>query len=371
MAVVFDHDRYRDRIQRSQQRLAAARRFEEPDQVPVDFIVTESFCCKMLGVNISHYYQDREVSLEVQIAGQQWAWEHLNDDRTEFALYLDVGPIFEGLLFGAEIVRPDNTSPWARHVIHTPADVEKLEVSDPATNPGVEWLLREWETIRDLAARKGVDVPVGAWFSMHPPLSAACALAGSELIYGWMYEEPQLIERLFDKLLQTYLRVKQYEDEVIRGGRRRTTAYLSDDNSAFVSLDMYRRMVMPYNRAIYERLGKDGRYLHADGPNDHLFALYADELKLTEMDIGGFSDIAAAKPAMAGKTVIWGGLNCKDLYGDFETARPAIERSVSIGAPGGGYILAISGGAYAGVNPDTLVKAVEYAQHISRNTERS
>ncbi len=205
---------------------------------------------------------------------------------------------------------------------------------------------------------------------MHPPLSAACALAGSQRIYGWLYEEPEIIGVLFDKLLETYFRVKDYEDEVFHGGRQRTSAHLSDDNSAFLSADMYRKMVMPYNRAIYDRYGKHARTLHADGPNNHLFALYADEMKLTEMDIGGFSDIAAAKPALAGKTVIWGGLNCKDLYGDFATAQPVVERAVAIGAPGGGFILAVGGEAYAGVNPDTLAQVVNYAQQISRERGR-
>ena len=67
--------------------------------------------------------------------------------------------------------------------------------------------------------------------------------------------------------------------------------YMADDNSAFVSDPMYREMVMPYNMAIYERYGRKGRYLHADGPNDHHFKIYADVMKLTEMDIGGFSDV--------------------------------------------------------------------------------
>ncbi len=362
----FDHDRYRDRIVQSQERLATARRFEEPDQVPVEIGLGGSFYAWLLGHDIAAYYQDRELALEVQFRGQQWAWEHLTDDRTGFGLYLDVGPIGEGLMFGAEIDRPAGTSPWSRHVIHTPADAEKLEVLDPATNPGIQWMLRELERTQALAKAKGYEVPVSGHLGLHPPLSAACALAGPELIYGWMYEEPELIRELFGKLLESFFRVKDYETEVLRGGRERTYVGLSDDHSAFVSVDMYRKLVMPYNQAIYARYGREGRTLHADGPNNHLFALYADEMRLTEMDIGGFSDIAAAKPALGGKTVIWGGLNCKDLYGDLETARPVIERAVAIGAPGGGFILAVGGEAYAGVNPDTLVRAVAYAQQYSQ-----
>jgi len=221
--------------------------------------------------------------------------------------------------------------------------------------------------MREMAKSRDIQLPVSGGLSIHPPLSAACALAGPQRIFQWMYDAPEIIGQLFDKLLETFFRLADYQDA--RSGRRRTSVGLADDHSAFVSEEMYRRMVLPYNRAIYERYGQDGRYLHADGPNDHLFALYADDLHLTEMDMGGFSDIAAAKSALAGKTVMMGGVNCKDLYGDISVARPVVERAISIGCPGGGYIFGVGGEAYAGINPETLVEAVAYAQQLSRTRE--
>jgi uroporphyrinogen-III decarboxylase len=360
----FHLEPYRDRIEQSQRRLALARSFREPDQVPVHIGVGGSFYCSLFGCDIADYYQSRQLNLDVQLRGLRWAWDELRDDRTDASLYPDIGPIAEGLLFGAEIVHPQGTSPWARHVIHEPADIERLQVPDPAHNPGVQWYYSELEKMRALADQRGLHLPVRGGLHCHPPLSAACALAPPDRIYQWMYDAPHLIKQLFDKLFLTFCLLADYHDEVT--GSPRTSIGLADDNSAFVSEQMYREFVLPYNQAIYQRYGRRGRHLHADGPNDHLFALYADELKLTEMDIGGFSDIAAAKRDMHGKTVIYGGVNCKDLYGDFETARPAVERALSIGAPGGGYIFSVGGEAYAGINPDTLIQSVRHAQHITR-----
>ena len=364
MGFVFDIERYRARIEASEQRLRAARSFREPDQVPVSISVGGSFFCGLAGRDIAEYYQSRELSLEVQLRGLEWVWEELRDDRTEAGLYLDVGPVQEALVFGAEIVRPEGTSPWGRHCLTDLADIDDLEVPDPATNAGVQWVYEELEKLRELARRRNVRLPVSGGLTIHPPLSAACALAGPERIYAWMYEAPEAVKRLFDKLFLAFCLLIDYR-EAVEGSRRRSIG-LADDHSAFVSAQMYREFVMPYNRAIYERYGKEGRHLHADGPNDHLFRLYADEMRLTEMDIGGFSDIAAAKPVMAGKTVIFGGINCKDVYGSFEAARPSVERAVGIGAPGGGYIFGVGGETYAGVNADTLVQVVEHACRISR-----
>jgi uroporphyrinogen-III decarboxylase len=364
--VIYDFtlDPYQDRIAESARRLEIARRFQEPDQVPVEISVGGSFFCSLFGVDIAEYHQDRALALEVQLRGWRWCFEELRDDRADAGIYLDIGPLAEGLIFGAEIVRPDNTSPWSRHILLDPSDAERLQVPDPETHPAVQCCYQELDKLREIARDRGVRLPVSGGLGIHPPLSAACALAGPERIYAWMYDCPEVVKRLFDKLFETFCRLVDYRDS--REGRRTTSIGLADDHSAFISEQAYREFDLPYTAATYQRYGRGGRYLHADGPNDHLFSLYANELKLTEMDIGGFSDLAAAKAAMHGKTVIMGGLNCKDLYRDFETARPKIEQAVATGAPGGGYIFGVGGETYAGVNPDTLIRTVAHAQRISR-----
>ena len=364
MIYDFTLDPYRERIEHSARRLEAAFRFEQSDQVPVSISVGGSFFCKLFGVNIAEYFQDRAAMLEVQLRGLRWCFEELGDDRTDAGIYLDIGPIAEGVLFGAEIVRPDDTSPWSRHILLDPADVDRLGVPDPTTHAGVQWYYQELERLRELTRDRGVQLPVNGRLGIHPPLSAACALAGPERIFQWVYECPEVVKRLFDKLFSAFCSLVDYRD--VLNATPRTSIGLADDHSAFISEAMYRELEMPYTSAIYQLYGRDGRSLHADGPNDHLFRLYADELRLTDMDIGGFSDLTIAKNAMHGKTVIYGGLNCKDLYGDFEGARAKIEEAIAIGYPGGGFVFGVGGETYAGVNPDTLIKTVAHAQEITR-----
>jgi uroporphyrinogen-III decarboxylase len=94
--------------------------------------------------------------------------------------------------------------------------------------------------------------------------------------------------------------------------------------------------------------------------------MYANDMNLTSMDMGGWSSIEAAKKYLGGKVRFSGGLNCKDFYYDFETAKPKIEHAIRIGAPGGGFTLAIGGETYPGVNPDTLIKGVAYAKKVGK-----
>ena len=361
---MFNPDKYKARIEESKRRLETARRFEEPDRVPITISTGGSFYSRLFEYNIRDYYTDIDTCIDVQLKGLEWAYEQLQDDRTGYGLHLDVGPISEGLYFELPIEYPDDTSPWIHKALETPAQIDGFEVPDPAESPGIQHHLQRIEEFKDRVKARGINLSAGGGISIHPPLSCACALADPQLIYSLMYEDPALIHRFFAKLLEAFCRLVDYEDS--RSGRKTESIGLADDHSAFVSNPMYREFVYPYNMAIYERYGRKGRYLHADGPNDHHFEMYANDMKLTQMDIGGFSDIANAKPALQGKTVFSGGLNCRDLYYDLETAKPVIERAIRIGAPGGGFILAVGGETYVGVNPDTLCRAVAYAKEIGR-----
>ena len=358
--ILFNPDNYRDRIEDSKKRMQTTCRFEEPDRVPITISTAGSFYSRLFGYNIRDYYTDFDTCIDVQLKGLEWAYEELQDDRTGCGLHLDFGPISEGLYFGFPIEYPDDTSPWVEKALETPADIDAFQVPDPAGSPGIREAFRKIEQFKDRVKERGIDIPAGGGLGIHPPLSCACALAEPEMVYSLMYEDPALIHRFFAKLLDAFCRLVDYQDSLL--GRKTESIGLADDHSAFVSNPMYREFVYPYNMAIYERYGLKGRSFHADGPNDHHFEMYANDMKLTRMDIGGFSDIANAKPALQGKTVFSGGLNCRDLYYDLATAKPVIDRAIRIGAPGGGFILAVGGETYVGVNPDTLIQAVEYAK---------
>jgi len=123
--------------------------------------------------------------------------------------------------------------------------------------------------------------------------------------------------------------------------------------------------VAPRNKALYDRYGTQWRHLHADGPNDHLFPIITDYLKVSAMDIGGFSSLDAAVAAMKGKTVIEGNINNRDLYGPFdERAKSICRHMIETAGPGGGYHFAVGGEAYVGVPPQTLIDMVEYVKRI-------
>jgi len=363
--TMFDPRKYEKKIEDSRKRLAVAARFKEPDRVPILISTAGSYYSRLFGYNIRDYYTVNEVKLDVQLKGLEWAFEELDDDRTSYGVSCDMGPVGEAVYWDMPIEYPDDTSPRAVPIIHTAADIEKLPVPDPEGHPGLKKVEENFEDFKALAKKRGVNLPLGGGtVGIHPPLSCACALMGPDKVYELMAVDKELAGRLFDKCFEAFCKLRDYYDA--KAGRKTTSIGLADDNSAFISNKMYREQIFKYNMAIYEKYGRDGRAFHADGPNDHHFEMYANDMKLTRIDMGGFSSIEAAKKYLGGKVFFSGGLNCKDLYYDFATAKPKIDHAIRIGAPGGGYALAIGGETYPGVNPDTLIQSVAYAKEAGK-----
>ena len=362
----FDPSKYAAKIAESEKRVAKAHAFEEADRVPIEIPVGGSYFARMFGYNIRDYYTDLETMVRAQAQGQRWIHESLDDDHGQPGLYLDLGPVYEGLFFDCPLEFHDDTSPRIVPRVETREDVVNFIVPEAEGHPKIEWVFQRHAKFKAIAAKIAPKLPVGgANFSIHPPLSCACAIMDPVKVYEMFYTEPELLERFLDKCLDAYIRIRDSVDK--RLGVKRTTLGLPDDNSAFISAEMYRKYVAPRNKALYDRYGSKGRHLHADGPNDHLFPIIADYLKVTVMDIGGFSSMDAAVAAMKGKVVIEGNMNNRDLYGPLsEAAKTKIRHMMRIAGPGGGYVFAIGGEAYVGVPPETMIEMVKYAKEVGK-----
>ncbi len=70
-----------EEIAARQERVAAAKRFEEPDRVPVWPAINYRYLLPMVGGRLRDYYTDPETMLRSQILGQKWLMEHVKTDH--------------------------------------------------------------------------------------------------------------------------------------------------------------------------------------------------------------------------------------------------------------------------------------------------
>jgi hypothetical protein len=354
-----------ERIEDSRRRLESAMRFQEPDRVPIVIDTGAPLYAVVLGYTLRDYYRDLGICRRVQAEGSKWAFKKLEDDRTgyidEGAAGADIGAVAEGIVFECEISLPDDSNPWLSPWIipklRGPDDVEALEVPDPADCA---------RRLREHHLRAfGKEMSSQETLVIHPPCSAAGSLMGPERLYSFLYKYPDAMRGLFEKLLETLCEAIDYNDKQ-RGGSTRSIG-LCDDHAGYLSGEMYRKFVMPYNKRIYERYGIEGRGLHMDSRTDHIAEILVDEYKIQDMDLGAAADIAKIKEIFSGRVVFNGNVDSRILVaGENHQIEEAVERCIRSAAPGGGYVLDCGGETYAGIDPERLCYMIRYAKKIGR-----
>ncbi len=204
-----------------------------------------------------------------------------------------------------------------------------------------------------------------------------------ELFYGlgtgdfeaWMItlaSEPDYVSALYERLVDAWLdNLQRFVDAV---GDRVQILQVNDDfgtqQSLFLSVDMYRRLVMPaYQRGLdwIHRNTQMKVLLHSDGA---LFPLIPSLIE-TGFDILNPVQTSAAgmdpqrlKDQFGRQIVFWGGsLDCQKTlpYGTVDQVVEEVTQHLRVFSPGGGYVFAPVHNIQAGVPPENVVAMYDTA----------
>ena len=130
------------------------------------------------------------------------------------------------------------------------------------------------------------------------------------------------------------------------------------------SLDLYRQFLKPMHIEVIDHVHERGGVIakHSDG----------DDWKLMDdwIEIGfdGFHpvqpqcmDIGEVKAYLKGKMAVLGNIDCRTLLvtGTPEEVRETVKETISIAAPGGGYIMTSSNSVHPGCKPENYMAMVE------------
>lgn len=354
--------KYEEEIEKRKKRLDNIYSFKEADRVPILISTSGPYYAWLFGYDIKDYYENFEVQIEVQLKGLNWKYEYLGDDSIGGGIWMDIGIIAEGIYFDCPIERPKGTTPWVVPILQDEKDIINFKVPEPEKAPGLKLLEEMYTKFKRAAKKFGIEIESkGPRCQIHPPLSAACAIMEPTKVYQIMLEDKELTKIFLEKMFNAFCKLVDYYDK--KYNTKTESIGLANDNACFISNKMYVEQVLPYDKAIYEKYGKKWRYMHTDGPSDHNFKTFAEELKLNAMDIGGWSSIGAAVKYLKGRVVFSGGLNCKDFYKGFtDEVKNKVDYTLKLAAPGGGFILGIGGETYVGVPPDSLRELVDYVK---------
>ncbi|MHB8970802.1 MAG: uroporphyrinogen decarboxylase family protein [Pirellulaceae bacterium] len=204
-----------------------------------------------------------------------------------------------------------------------------------------------------------------------------------ELFYGlgtgdfenWMMTlacEPDYVHRLYDCLVTAWIEnLKRFVDAV---EDRVQILQICDDfgtqQSLFLSVDMYRHLVMPhYQRGLeWVHTHTDMKVLlHSDGAIfpllPSLIETGVDILNPVQTSAVGM-DPVQLKQQFGNQLTFWGGsLDCQKTlpYGSVEEVVAEVQRHVEVFAPGGGYVFTSVHNVQANVPPENVIAMYDTA----------
>lgn len=208
-----------------------------------------------------------------------------------------------------------------------------------------------------------------------------------ELFYGlgtgdfesWMItlaSEPDYVHGLYEKLVDAWLVNLQRLADAVED-RIQVLQFCDDfgtQESLFLSVAMFRRLVMPHYRRGLEWIHRHTSWqvlLHSDGAIapliPSLIEMGVDILNPVQTSAAGM-DPVQLKRQFGEQLVFWGGsLDCQRTlpFGTPEQVAAEVRRHVEIFAPGGGYVFAPVHNIQAGVPPENIVAMFDAARAAS------
>jgi uroporphyrinogen decarboxylase len=203
-------------------------------------------------------------------------------------------------------------------------------------------------------------------------------MMGYEKFFMDMVLNKKLIHAIMEKVLE--LKTKYWGRYLDIVGTNATIVSTADDlgtqNSLLVSLDMYKELIWPYHRRLFEFLKKSAKsrvyiFFHNDGAIMDTIPLLIeagiDILNPFQVNCKGM-DTRKFKKEFGNDLTIWGG-SCDPKvleFGSPEEIREETKRRIDDLAPGGGFIFAPIHIIQGGVPPENIIAWWETHQEFCR-----
>jgi uroporphyrinogen decarboxylase len=370
-----------DQILQREERVRAARRFAEPDRVPVIPAIGFRYLLPRIGVSFRDYYRDPELMLAAQIKGQKWLMENIRTDAYSVTGawtggWTDFENTFEAGSLGCTVEFPDNDIPWvAAGWVRTAKDLRALEAVD-FIHTGLNARQIDYRrAMQRVAEKHPVRFAGGPVF--HPganpalthttdgPFGVAGDLMGQTELFLAVREDPDFVRELLrivtDKLIE-YLDFCWQEE----GLEARDLSW-TDDLAAGLSAESYRALVLPEEQRL--RFHFSGRAsFHMCGRTDHLLEIFRDDLRIDEYQGFGYQvDLARVAHVMGGRVVLMGNVNPMLVHrGPPEQVRKATAACIEALAPLKGYIVQDGANIPPGTPPEHINAMMEAAETYGR-----
>lgn len=335
------------------ERFKQAARREEPDQVPVAFIVDSPWLPGYAGIHTLDFflYPDRWFEIHRGLL------DRFPDAVWVPGFWVEYGMAAEPSAFGVRIHfhhdRPPSIEPVTTDIVHW-AGVSLPDVREDGFMPLV---LRLYAHTEERLRAEGLGIKMVA--ARGPMVTAGWVMGITDLMTG-IVTHPREISKFLGTVTTTIINWLHAQLDTLHEPEG---IMLLDDIVGMVSLEHYNEFVAPHLRRIFDEFDGLVRIYHNDTPCPHLYAALAE----ANFDVFNFThevDIARVKAEMGHRVAMMGNVpplhvavrQPPEVVAEF--AKACLDRA----APGGGMILSVGGGVSPGTPAESLDAMLETAR---------
>jgi uroporphyrinogen decarboxylase len=327
------------------QRFKQASRLEEPEQVPVAFIVDSPWLPGYAGIHTLDFFLLPDKWLEIH----KDLLDRFPDAVWIPGFWVEYGMAAEPSAFGARVHFHEDRPPSIEPVTTDISLWADVPAADPYEDGYMPLALRLYKHAEERLQAEGLGINMVA--ARGPMVTAGWIMGITDLMTG-LITHPKEISRFLDTLTTTIIRWLHAQLEQIR---QPEGIMLLDDIVGMISVNHYNEFVAPLLRRIFDEFEGLIRIYHNDTPCAHLYPALAE----ANFDVFNFShkaDIAAVKAQMGHRVAMMGNVPPLEIAVR-ETPQVVAEWAKSCldkAGPGGGMILSVGGGVSPGTPAASL-----------------
>ncbi len=342
----------------SWERFKQAARLEEPDQVPVAFIVDSPWLPGYAGLN----------TLDFFLLPDEWYKIHRGLlDRFPDAVWIpgfwvEYGMAAEPSALGARVHFYHNRPPSVEAIVTDIAHWAEASVPDVKEAGFMPLTLRLYKHAEARLQAEGLGLKMVA--ARGPMVTAGWVMGITDLMTG-LVTHPKEISKFLDTVTTMIINWLQAQLDTLKSPEG---IMLLDDIVGMVSVDHYNELVAPHLQRIFNEFEGLVRIYHNDTPCAHLYPAFTE----ANFDVFNFSheaDISVVKAQMGHRVALMG--NVPPLSVGVRESPEVVARAakdcLDKAAPGGGLILSVGGG----VSPDMPAENMDAMLEAARTWTKS
>jgi uroporphyrinogen-III decarboxylase len=340
------------------ERFKQAARLEEPDQVPVAFIVDSPWLPGYAGVHTLDFFLLPDKWFEIH----RGLLDRFPDAVWVPGFWAEYGMAAEPSALGARVHFHHNRPPSVEAIVTDISHWANATVPDVKEAGFMPLVLRLYKHAEARLQAEGLGIKMVA--ARGPMVTAGWVMGITDLMTG-IVTHPKEVNRFLDTITTMLINWLHAQLDTLKDPEG---IMLLDDIVGMVSVEHYNELVAPHLQRLFNEFKGLIRVYHNDTPCPHLYPALAE----ANFDVLNFSheaDIAVTKAQMGHRVALMGNVPPLNVgvRESPEVVAQVARACLDKAAPGGGLILSVGGG----VSPDMPAENIDAMLEVARLWKKS